>query len=158
MIIKMGGFIVFIFRLLWAAIKASFVTVLVGGFAFLVLAIAQLLLGISDGVVMTLLFVIVGGCFAWLTFDNYQEAMFDKWADASLQVMKNNYKKEFGKEYVRDEKIPGIDYKLPEDEEYIVEGKWTGMPQYRIKNRANKDEIIIEDYWTGMPTSKIRKK
>lgn len=148
----------FILRLLWAAIKASFLTVLIGVGVFFVLALAQLILGLSDGIVMTILIIVVGGLFLWFTYDNYQEAMFEKWSDATLQRMKREYKKEFGIEYIRDEKIPGIDYKVPEDEEYVVEDKWTGMPKYKIKNKANKDTVTVEDYWTGMPVDKIRKK
>ncbi len=148
----------FILRLLWAAIKAGFLTALIGGFVFFVLAIAQLILGLSDGLVITILIIVVGGIFLWLTYGNYQTAMFERWSDATLKVMKKNYKKEFGEEYVRNEKIPGIDYKLPEDEEFVVEDKWTGMPKYKIKNRANKNEATVEDYWTGMPINKIRKK
>lgn len=148
----------FILRLLWAAIKASFLTVLIGVGVFFVLALAQLILGLSDGIVMTILIIVVGGLFLWFTYDNYQEATFEKWFDASMQVMKNEYKKEFGKEYIRDEKIPGIDYKIPENEEFIVEDKWTGVPKYKIKNKANKDYATIEDYWTGRTINKIRKK
>lgn len=107
---------------------------------------------------MAIMIVVVGSLFLWFTYDNYQAAKFEKWFNGEVGTMKKEYKKKFGVEYIRDEKIPGIDYKLPEDEEFVVEDKWTGMPKYRIKNRANKNDAIVEDYWSGMPVDKIRKK
>lgn len=148
----------FILKVMWAAIKAGFLTALIGVFVFFILAFAQLIFGIPDVMVMTILFIVVASLFIWFTYDNYQASTFDKWFDLNLQMMKKEYKKEFGKEYIRDEKIPGIDYKVPKDEEFIVEDKWTGMPKYRIKNKANKDSATVEDYWIGRTVNRIRKK
>lgn len=125
---------------------------------FFILALAQLIFGMPDGILLTIMIIVVAGLFLWFTYDNYQEAVFEKWFDATLQVEKNRYKKQFGTEYIRDEKIPGIDYKLPENEEFIVEDKWTGMPKYRIKRKSNTNIATVEDYWTGSTVDKIRKK
>lgn len=144
-----------IFRIMKCVISAFVPTAGIGIVLFFIAGIAQWIFNLSDGVAMAIVFVPSILMFLFMFIGEYQADKEEKYLEDGMEFMKKEYKKRFGKDYVRGEYLR--DEKESDSAEYVVEDRWTGMPQYRIKKDRNGN-LVVEDYWTGMPQSRIKKK